>query len=407
MSLAERFKTEEAETAPALQSAAARPTTMCVRCIVDTTVPGHNFDEKGVCAYCRLHDKLERRYPLNETGRRLLNGIIAGVKRQGRNKKFDCVVGISGGRDSTYTLYLVKKVWGLRPLAVHFNDGFGNPTAGENMRQATQRLGVELRTITSDWRESKDLRIAYLKASTPDLGTPTDIGIATALYGMAVKEGVQNILIGQSFRTEGIAPLEWNYLDGKYLKSVHKLFGKVPLRPWTPTDGAFNLTFRPMFYYAILRRIKTVPVLYYVRYVRAEAEEIIKKELDWVYPGAHYFDDLYQSLMAFIMRTKFHIDRRKYNYSALIRSGQMSKEEALKAVGQVYCIEDPKVIDLCVKRLGLTPEEFNEILALPTKTFRDYPTSYNLIKHLKWPIKILSHLNLLPSTTYDKYFECG
>jgi len=380
---------------------------MCVRCIVDTTVPGHNFDESGLCAYCRLHDKLEQRYPLNAQGEAAFQKILDAIKRRGHGKKFDCVLGVSGGRDSIYTLYLAKKVWGLRPIAVHFNDGFGNPVAGENMRKATDKLGVELRTITSDWRESKDLRIAYLKASTPDVGTPTDIGIATALYGVAVKEHVQYTLIGQSFRTEGIAPLEWNYLDGKYLKSVHRLYGKVPLRKWKPTDGGFNLTLGPMFYYSILKRIRNIPVLYYVNYIRKDAEDVLKRELDWVYPGAHYYDDLYQSLMTYVMRKKFHIDRRKYNYSALVRSGQMSRVRALELLKEVYVIEDPKVIDLCIKRLGLTRQEFEGFMALPPKTFRDYDTSYNLIRRLRWPIKILCGLNLLPSSAHDKYFECG
>src|SRR3989338_9135039 len=125
---------------------------MCVRCVVDTTVPGHHFDQDGLCAYCRLHKKLEERYPLNEAGEKIKQGIISAIQREGKKNKYDCLAGISGGRDSTYPLYLAKKVWGLRPLAVHFNDGFGNPVAGENMRKATQKLGVELITITSDWR---------------------------------------------------------------------------------------------------------------------------------------------------------------------------------------------------------------------------------------------------------------
>lgn len=380
---------------------------ICTRCIVDETVPGHHFDADGVCAFCRLHDKLEARYPLNEQGEAEKKRLIEVVKREGKGKKYDCLVGISGGRDSTYTLYLAKRVWGLRPLAVHFNDGFGNPVAGENMRKAADILNLELRTITSDWRESKDLRIAYLQASTPDLGTPTDIGIANALYGVAVKEGIRNIIIGQSFRTEGIAPLEWNYLDGKYLKEVHRLYGRTKLRPWRPTDGGFSLGIIHMVYYAILKGVRTLPLLYYTNYVRPQAEAVIKKELDWVYPGAHYYDDLYQSLMTYVMRVKFNIDRRKYNYSALVRSGQMTRERALGLLNDVYVIEDPKVIDLCIKRLGLTRQEFEEYMALPPKTFRDYNTYYSILKYLKWPIKVASRINLLPTVTYEKYFECG
>src|SRR5690606_19116278 len=140
---------------------------------------------------CRLHDKMERQYPLTEEGKRKFETILERIRRAGRGKPHDCVVGISGGRDSTYTLYLAKKVWGLRPLAVHFNDGFGNPVAGQNMRRATARLGVKLITISSDWRESKDLKIAFLKASTPELEEGTDLGIATSLYGVAAKENIR------------------------------------------------------------------------------------------------------------------------------------------------------------------------------------------------------------------------
>lgn len=389
-----------------VQTVGDKTVQICKRCIIDETVPGHSFDENGICAYCRLHDKLGKEFPLNAKGEKTFNRILEKIKKDGRGKKFDCVVGISGGRDSTYTLYMTKKVWGLRPIAAHFNDGFGNPVAGENMRKATQKLGVELRTITSDWRESKDIRIAYLRASTPDIGTATDIGIAGALYATALKERSRYIIIGQSFRTEGIAPLEWNYLDGKYLKTVVQLYGNNTLRKWKPLDPGFNLCFKEMFYYTVLHQIKTIPILYYHHYIRREAEGILK-ELDWVYPGAHYYDDLYQSLMWYVMRNKFGIDRRRYNYAALVRSGQMDREEALNRMKEVYVIEDPKVIDLCIKRLGLTRQQFEEYMSLPPKTFRDYETSYNLIVRLKPFIKIASQLNLLPSTAYAKYFECG
>lgn len=378
---------------------------ICTRCIIDTTVPGAKFDEGGVCSYCKLHDKLDRKYPLNEEGKRMFNNLIKKIKASGKNSKYDCVLGISGGRDSTYTLYLTKQL-GLRPLAVHFNDGYGNPVAWENIRKATGKLNIEMRTISSDWRESRDLRLAFLKASTPDLEEGTDIGIATALYGVAAKENVKYIIIGQSFRTEGIAPLEWNYLDGRYLESIHKKFGDFKLRKWKPEDPGFNLNVFHMFYYTVLRGIRTIPILYYLNYIRRDAEEILKKELDWVYTGAHYYDDLYQSLMTYIYRVKFNIDRRKFNYSALIRSGQIPREEAMERVKEIYAIEDPKVISLCIKRLGITRTELDKYLAEPPKTFRDYPTSYNYIKAMRLPIKILSELNILPVVTYDKYFEC-
>jgi hypothetical protein len=144
-----------------------------------------------------------------------------------------------------------------------------------------------------------------------------------------------------------------------------------------------------------------------VDYVRADVDELIARELGWVNPGAHYFDDLYQSVIYYLNRTKFNIDRRLFNYSALVRSGQMRRDEALERTAHINSIEDPRVIDLCIKRLGLTREEFDQIVATPPKTFRDYPNNYSLIRRLRWPIKVLSQLNLIPESAYDKYFSCG
>ena len=374
---------------------------------MDATVPGLTFDPEGICNFCKVHDKLDETFPLNASGAKKLESHLSKIKQEGRKKKHDCLIGVSGGRDSTYTLYLAKRVWGLRPLAVHFNNGFGNPVAGENMTQAVERLGVELRTVTSDWREAKDLKISFLKASVPGINISTDVGIATALYGTAVREGIRNILIGQSFRTEGIAPLSWNYLDGFYLKKIQEQFGTVKLRPWSPKDPGFNLDLHHLAHYTLWKRIKTIPVLYLVPYVRREAEEILKRELGWVYPGAHYYDDLYQSLMHYVYRVKFKIDRRIFNYSALVRSGQMSRDEALARMKEIYVIEDPAVIDLCLKRLGVTREELEEWMKRPLKTFRDYPNRYSFLRRFKGLIGVLSRMNLLPGTTYDKYFNCG
>ncbi len=379
----------------------------CVRCPQDTTIPGIEFDKDGFCNFCRLHDKMERIFPNDERGEEILSRIISKIKKKEKGKNYDCVVGISGGRDSTYLLYKTVKDWELRPLAVHFNDGFDNPIAGENMVKACKKLGVELRTITSDWKEGKDLKISFLKASVPDLNMGTDIGIAASLYGVACEEGIKNIFIGQSFRTEGIKPLSWSFLDGKYLKSVQKKFGTVELKKWCPERPGFNLGPKEIFYYTIIKRIKTFTPFYYLNYVRKDAEEVIKKELDWVYPGAHYFDDLYHSLIKYVTRKKFEFDMNLNSDAALVRSGQLSYSEAIKRAHGVYKIEDPKIIDLCIKRLGITKEDFDEYMKLSPKNFRDYKTSYPYIRKMRVPIWIFSRINLIPKVVYDKYFNCG
>ena len=380
---------------------------VCARCAQDNTVPGITFNNSGECNFCELHDKMAELFPNDERGEAFLEETFTKIKKEGENKKYDCVVGISGGRDSTYLIYKIVKDWGLRPLAVHFNDGFDNPVGGENMINAIKKLGIELRTITSDWREAKDLKLSFLKASTPDLNLGTDIGIASSLYGVAHKENIKYILIGQSFRTEGVKPLSWSYFDGDYLRNVQKKFGTVKLKPWEADNPNFNLGIKELFYYTAIKGIKTFTPFYYHNYVRAEAEKIITDKLDWVYTGAHYFDDLYHSLIKYVHRVKFNIDLNMNSDSALVRSGQLDRQLALDRAHSVYKIESDRIIDLCVKRLGITHEEFQSYLKREPKTFRDYKTSYMYIRLAKLPIYLMSRLNLIPKVAYDKYFNCG
>jgi tRNA(Ile)-lysidine synthase TilS/MesJ len=375
----------------------------CTKCIADTTVPGIQFNDNGTCSLCDFHDLLCELYPENEEAVAKLNKRIESIKKEGKGKKYDCVVGISGGRDSIYLLYLTVKEWGLRPLAVHFNDGFDNPVAGENMLNAVKKLGVELRTITSDFRECKDLKIVDLKASTPLLNNGTDVGIGASLYGVAYKEGVRTILYGQSFRTEGIRPLAWAYFDGDHLRAIHKKFGTHPLRKWSPANPGYNLGLKEMLFYTV-NGIKTFAPFYQYPYVRTEAEKIIKKELSWVYPGAHYFDDLYWSLISYVHRVKFNIDFRLIAYSALIRSKQMDRDYALKTIETPYVLEDEKVINLCIKRLGLSRQQFDEFMALKPKMFWDYPNSYSIMRMFKYPVWVLTQFGFFTKVFYQKYF---
>jgi N-acetyl sugar amidotransferase len=379
----------------------------CTRCISDSTCPGISFDSKGICNFCHLHDKWSLMYPNDDRGQVHLKAMIEKIKADGAGKKYDCIIGISGGRDSTYILHLAVVKYGLRPLAVHFNDGFDNPVGGENMINITRKLGVELRTITSDWREAKDLKISFLKASVPELNEGTDVGIAASCFGVAKKENIKHILYGQSFRTEGIKPVSWAYMVGDYLNDVQNKFGSVKLREWKAENPNYHLGWRELFYYSIMQGIKVYSPLYYENYVRKEAEKIIIAEYNWVYPGAHYYDDLYWALITYVHRVKFNIDFRLNSYSALIRDGQMDRDQAIEAVKKPYVMEDPRIIELCLKRLGISREDFDSWVKLPPKTFRDYNTGYGLMQLLRPGIKLVTKLGIMPEIVYDKYFLCG
>ena len=199
--------------------------------------------------------------------------------------------------------------------------------------------------------------------------------------------------------------MTWSYFDGDYLRNVHNIFGSVSLSSFLPERPGFHLGVKELMYYSVIKGISVWTPLYYYPYIRKSAEAILKEELSWIYPGAHYFDDLYHSLIKYIHRVKFNIDLNMNSDSALVRSGQMSRETALERKKKIYHIEDEDIIRLCLKRLDISKMELEDYLAIPIKTFKDYPTSWNKIRKLKLPIKILSYWDFLPKVTYRKYFQ--
>ena len=370
---------------------------ICSRCILDTTVPGIRFDERGMCNFCKMHDELEKKNPLNKQGEQRLNQLVNKIKSKGKNKEYDCVVGVSGGRDSTYTLYTAVKL-GLKPLAVHFDNGWNSEIAVNNIKKATNKLDVDLHTVVADWEEFKDLQLSFLKASVSDAEVPTDYVIISVLYQVAAEVGTTYILSGHSFRTEGISPIGWTYQDGRYVKSIHKKFGKSEVKSFP------ILSLSELLYYVFIKKITYVDLLDYIGYNQKEAGNILKKELDWIYYGGHHHENIYTHFFqSYFCPKKFNIDKRKTEYSALIRSGQMRREEALKEIRENTYPYDKEVVDYTISKLGLAKEEFEEILSAKPRTFHDYPTYYPIIKACRVPIKIACKLNLLPLVFYEKY----
>ena len=373
-------------------------TQLCTRCVMDASVSGARFDAHGMCSYCKMHDKLEAKFALNESNQAKFDALIERMKRSGKNKRYDCMVALSGGMDSTYSLYLAK-TFGLRPLAVHFNNGWVSEAARKNIENALRILDVEMRTVTYDWEDLKNLFVAGLKASTPDICLCCMIGIFSALYQTAVEEGIRYIVLGTSFRTEGIVPLKWRCIDGKYFDDVVKKFGKGKVK------GFNKLRVSNIFYYSFLKNIKTVQFPLYVEYDKEKIRKTLENELGWVHGGESHFDCDFHSLMHYLRIVKFNADKRKIDFSALVRSKQMSREAALEelAVRPTGIDEDVKY---CVDKLGLSDAEFQEILTSEPKDFTHYANYYNFIKRFRIVVKILCKLHILPETAYEKYFEC-
>lgn len=370
---------------------------ICSRCVCDTTIPGIRFDDRGVCNFCKSHDLLLQYYPQDETDRQhLLNELVDRIKQRGKKKKYDCIVGVSGGTDSTYTLYMTKKL-GLRPLAVHFDNGWDTVTAVTNIKNATSKLDIDLYTYVVDWEEFKNLQVAFLKASVPGIEVPTDVAIHGALYRAAIKEGVKYILGGQSFMTEGTVPRDWSYIDGTYVKSVHRKYGTVPLKTFP------NATIYQIAYYTFIKNIKQIPLLNYIRYSKEEAREILQKELDWTYYGGHHYESVYTHFSsAWFLYRKFNIDKRKISLSGPVRMGHMLRREALEDLGHPPPI-DQEIAGYCIKKLGLTQKEFDEIMALPPKTFHDYHTSYPLLQKCRFLLRMAAKLKFITPVLYEKY----
>ena len=218
----------------------------------------------GVCNFCKIQDALEADSQLNEQNQARFRALIEKIKHEGRHKEYDCVVGVSGGRDSTFVLYNALKL-GLRPLAVHFDNGWNSEIAVANIKKATNKLNVDLHTVVADWEEFKDLQKSFLRASVSDAEIPTDYAILSVLYKEAAHAGTRYILNGHSFRTEGIVPLGWTYMDGRYVHSVHKKFGRMRIRSFPIMSMA------DLIYYTSVRRITFVNMLKYIEYDHKKA----------------------------------------------------------------------------------------------------------------------------------------
>lgn len=370
---------------------------MCTRCVSDTRLPGIRFDSDGVCNYCRAHEVLEQKFPQGDEGRKRLMAVIETIRRAGRNKPYDCICGVSGGRDSTYCLLQVVKL-GLRPLAVHFDNGWNSEIAVRNIKNACSTLGVDLTTHVADWDEFRDLQVAFLKASVPEAEVPTDVAIHGALHQAAAREGVNTIILGHSFRTEGIAPIEWTYMDGRYVRTIRKRFGTLKQKT-VP-----NFTAWEFFYYGVIRRIRVVPILNWIPYVHKEIMQELEEELQWQYYGGHHHESSYTHFcQSALFAPKFHIDKRQLELSAMIRSGHIGRDEALADFNDNPYPVEPELVEFVLKKLGLTEKQWQQILADPPKSFRDYPTYYPLIRAMRWPLTVAYRLGLLSPILYFKY----
>ena len=371
---------------------------ICTKTVMDNqSDPDITFDSEGVCNYySEFTEKLKIRVPERHIAEKQLAIIVDDIKASGKGKKYDCVIGLSGGVDSSYTALLVKRL-GLRPIAVHMDNGWNSELAVKNIENIVEKLDIDLYTEVLDWESFKKLQLAFLRASTPDGEIPSDHAIVTTMYSVAAKFGIKYIISGMNFRNEGMLPPSWarGYLDWKYIRSVNKLFGGIKLKNYP------HLNFFKFIYMNTLKGIKNVSLINYIDFKKEEAVLEIEKELGWKNYGGKHHESIYTRFyQSYILPNKFGIDKRRAHYSCLIMSSnELSREQALEKLKEPAA--DPKQMEIdrayLLKKLDISSEEFELIMKSPVKCIYDYPNNHKLESLFRRLLLVLRKKGLAPN----------
>jgi N-acetyl sugar amidotransferase len=377
----------------------------CKNCVMDTTTSYIRFDEDGVCNFCKEHKKALQKYVYDftpEERKAKLDKLISGIKKQGAGKKYDCILGISGGVDSSYLCILAKE-WGLRPLIVHFDNGWNSDLAVTNINNIITKLDYELYTYVINWEQFKDLQLSYFKASVLDIEVPNDQLIFATLFKVAKEHGIKNIISGNNIFTEEILPYDWAFhhkLDLTNLRNIHKKFGKADVKSFPTLSMKDRSRYKNQGY-----EIHTV--LEYVDYDNDKIKDLLEKEFNYVFYECKHFESVFTRFyQGHILPAKWNIDKRKAHLSCMIVSGFMTRDEAVAELAHPpYAIEKQLEDKAYVcKKWDMSQEEFNEIMAKPPVSHDIYgydkpPLGKRLIKRaeLIYKYQFLKRLGLLNS----------
>ncbi|HYC37551.1 MAG TPA: N-acetyl sugar amidotransferase [Usitatibacter sp.] len=345
---------------------------VCTRTVMDNTDPDISFDAEGACNWWHEFHALRAARPEGEALHAILAEILAAIRDSGRGRRFDCILGLSGGVDSSYMAYLAK-TWGLRPLIVHFDNGWNDELAVRNIELMVKKLGFELHTFVMNWPEFRDLQRAYFEASVLDLEIPTDHMIFGALHRTAHEQGIKYVLSGNNFATEWLLPRAWYYskFDLENIKGIHRRFGKVPMKH-LPRLGVWQ-----RLYYQRVRLIEDVKVLDLVAYRKLDAKRFLMEEFGWSdYGGKHYESVFTRFYQGYILPVKYGIDKRKAHLSNLVCNGEVTREAALAELALPPYEPARQQADkrYVAKKLGWSEAQFEEILALPPRRHEEFGT---------------------------------
>jgi N-acetyl sugar amidotransferase len=355
---------------------------MCRRCIMDTSDPTITFDSNGVCNHCHFFDSIVNNlwFP-NKKGETLLSDIVLEIKKTSKGQKYDCILGLSGGVDSSYLAVVAVKELGLNPLAVHINGGWNSEIAERNIEKIVSYLNLNYFTYTINWEEMRDLQVAYLKAGVINQDVPQDHAFFAALYKYATDNNIRYVLSGSNFATESILPASWVYnaMDLRNLKAIYSQFGEYTLKSYPMVSF-----FRYYFYYPFVKKMKVIKPLNYMPYNKEEAMAKLQKELGWINYGAKHYESRFTKFyQGYFLPKRFGIDKRRAHFSSLILAGQMSREEALLEMQKppYGSLEELKEdIQYILAKLQLSEDGFDAIMNAPFRAHTDFKSNRTLFR---------------------------
>tara|TARA_B100000989_G_scaffold126527_1_gene93865 strand:+ start:8386 stop:9522 length:1137 start_codon:yes stop_codon:yes gene_type:complete len=364
---------------------------ICSKTVMDTTDPNISFNEKGESNYYTNYlQNILPSWKNNGSKFNKLLKIADQIKKNGKNQEFDCIIGASGGVDSSYLIYLAKEVLQLRPLIYHVDGGWNSRLAVSNIEKIIDKLNLDLHTDVIYWPEMRDLQLSFFKAQVPHLDTPQDHAFFSSIYNYAVKYKIKYILNGGNFSTECVRePLEWHYhaSDLKHIKDIHSKFGSIKLHKFPTAD-----IFKYKIYYRFFKNMKVIQPLNYIKYIKSEAIDLLEKKFGWEqYSHKHYESRFTKFYEGFWLINKFGYDKRKAHFSSLILTNQMTRDEALKELSSPpYTEEIDDDFEYIANKLEISVEDLKFYLTQKNKSFRDYKSNYKLINFFTKILRLLS-----------------
>lgn len=352
----------------------SHPHQICTNCVMDSTDSAIVFDERGVCDHCNtFYTKVQPRWDTGEKGKAELERMVETIRKSGRGKDFDCIIGMSGGIDSSYLVYAAKEIMSLRPLVFHVDAGWNSQIAVNNIERMVDGLGLDLFTEVIDWEEMKDLQRAFFRSGVPHIDTPQDHAFFATMYKFAIQNHVRHILTGANLSTECIRnPIEWMYYqsDSSQIRDIHRRFGERPLKKFPLTSILWHKVWLP---YA--HGIRVLRPLNHMPYIKAEARQLLMDRFGWQpYPQKHFESRFTRFYESYWLPERFGYDVRKIQFSSLIVTGQMSREDALAELAKppYDAMTIGREIEFVANKLDMSLDELKACMSLPRKSYQDY-----------------------------------